>query len=438
MRKPPQSLLQRLKYIGPSIIVTGSVVGSGSIALTPLLGAAAGFTLLWWLLLSMWSKPLIQAEISRYVIVKKQTFLEAFAHMPGFKTTIRGKTTSWLVWFMFIGVIPSIAGMGGLAGAVAQAGNLMIPFISVEAWVVTSCLITWLILYWGSYKTLEKTLLAMVAFFSLVTLIIAISMQTTSYQVTGQDLIQGLSFSFPLDHVALALAVFGFTGISYGEIMAYTYWCLEKGYAKEEGESLQDTRAWIKVMQTDVWVTVLFVTIGTVPFFLLGAGVLNELGLYPPPDGDIIKTLLSMFTGILGNWAKWLFILLAFFVLFSTFISGTAAFTRTISDYLISMGLVLEKPSTRQQLIKLIAFLVPLFSAIAYFLLPNPLTLIMIAGVWAALGLPIVNIGALYLASKLDSEFQPKKSTKMFLWLTLVFQLSMALLIIYSQAKGFS
>ena len=436
MRKPPQSLLQRLKYIGPSIIVTGSVVGSGSIALTPLLGAAAGFSLLWWLLLSMWSKPLIQAEISRYVIVKKQTFLEAFAHMPGFKTTIRGKTTSWLVWFMFIGVIPSIAGMGGLAGAVAQAGNLMIPFISVEAWVVTGCLITWLILYWGSYKTLEKTLLAMVAFFTLVTLIIAISMQTTTYQVTGQDLIQGLSFSFPSDHVALALAVFGFTGISYGEIMAYTYWCLEKGYAKEEGESLQDTRAWIKVMQTDVWVTVLFVTIGTVPFFLLGAGVLNELGLYPPPDGDIIKTLLSMFTGILGNWAKWLFILLAFFVLFSTFISGTAAFTRTISDYLISMGLVLEKPNTRQQLIKLIAFLVPLFSGIAYFLLPNPLTLIMIAGVWAALGLPIVNIGALYLVNKLEKELQPKSSTKIILWLTLLLQVAMAVLIVYSLTIG--
>lgn len=436
MRKPPQSLLQRLKYIGPGIIVTGSVVGSGSIALTPLLGAAAGFSLLWWLLLSMWSKPLIQAEISRYVIVKKQTFLEAFAHMPGFKTTIRGKTTSWLVWFMFIGVIPSIAGMGGLAGAVAQAGNLMIPFISVEAWVVTGCLITWLILYWGSYKTLEKTLLAMVAFFSLVTLIIAISMQTTTYQVTGQDLIQGLSFSFPSNHVALALAVFGFTGISYGEIMAYTYWCLEKGYAKEEGESLQDTRAWIKVMQTDVWVTVLFVTIGTVPFFLLGAGVLNELGLYPPPDGDIIKTLLSMFTSILGNWAKWLFILLAFFVLFSTFISGTAAFTRTISDYLITMGLVLEKPNTRQQLIKLIAFLVPLFSGIAYFLLPNPLTLIMIAGVWAALGLPIVNIGALYLVNKLEKELQPKSSTKTILWLTLLLQVAMAVLIVYSQTIG--
>ena len=282
MQKPPQNLWQRLQYIGPSIIVTGSVVGSGSIALTPLLGAAAGFALLWWLLISLWSKPVIQAEISRYVIVKKKTFLEAFSDMPGFKTTIQGKTTSWLVWFMFIGVIPSVAGMGGLAGAVAEAGNIMVPQISTQIWVVLCCLITWLILFWGSYQTLEKTLLVMVAFFSLVTLIIAISMQTTSYEIGVTQILQGLTFSFPVEHVALALAVFGFTGISYGEIMAYTYWCLEKGYAKEEGHGIAETKGWIKVMQTDVWVTVIFITIGTVPFFLLGAGVLHPLGLYPP------------------------------------------------------------------------------------------------------------------------------------------------------------
>ena len=42
MNNPPKSLWGRLKYIGPSVIVTGSVVGSGSIVMTPLLGAAAG------------------------------------------------------------------------------------------------------------------------------------------------------------------------------------------------------------------------------------------------------------------------------------------------------------------------------------------------------------------------------------------------------------
>ena len=131
MSTAPKTFLERLKYIGPSVIVTGSVVGSGSIVMTPLLGAAAGFILLWWLLLSMWSKPIIQAEISRYIVVTRKTFLEAFADMPGFKTTINGKTTSWLVWFMFIGVIPSVAGMGGLAGAVAEAGNTMLSLIHI-------------------------------------------------------------------------------------------------------------------------------------------------------------------------------------------------------------------------------------------------------------------------------------------------------------------
>ena len=437
MQEAPKTFLERLKFIGPSVVVTGSVVGSGSIVMTPLLGAAAGFMLLWWLLLSMWSKPIIQAEIARYIVVSKKTFLEAFADMPGFKTTIQGKTTSWLVWFMFIGVIPSIAGMGGLAGAVAEAGNTMFPFLTVEIWVVISCLVTWMLLYFGSYKSLEKTLLVMVLFFSFMTMIIAIAMQSTDYQVSVAQVSSGLSFSFPSKHLPLALAVFGFTGISYGEIMAYTYWCLEKGYAENSGNNVEETKHWIKTMQTDVWVTVFFITLGTLPFFFLGAGVLYNIPELQQAlatssfwDIDVISSLQNMFSLVLGGWAKWLFIVLAFFVLFSTLLSGTAAFTRTISDYLISMGLVKEQANTRKKLIKLIAFLIPFLSGLFYFVLPNPFTLLLIAGIWAAMGLPIVNIGALYLVNKLEPELQPKITTKFILWASLVLQLSMAVLII--------
>ena len=437
MQEAPKTFLERLKFIGPSVVVTGSVVGSGSIVMTPLLGAAAGFMLLWWLLLSMWSKPIIQAEIARYIVVSKKTFLEAFADMPGFKTTIQGKTTSWLVWFMFIGVIPSIAGMGGLAGAVAEAGNTMFPFLTVEIWVVISCLVTWMLLYFGSYKSLEKTLLVMVLFFSFMTMIIAIAMQSTDYQVSVAQVSSGLSFSFPSEYLPLALAVFGFTGISYGEIMAYTYWCLEKGYAENSGNNVEETKHWIKTMQTDVWVTVFFITLGTLPFFFLGAGVLynvpelqQALATSSFWDIDVISSLQNMFSLVLGGWAKWLFIVLAFFVLFSTLLSGTAAFTRTISDYLISIGLVKEQANTRKKLIKLIAFLIPFLSGLFYFVLPNPFTLLLIAGIWAAMGLPIVNIGALYLVNKLEPELQPKITTKFILWASLVLQLSMAVLII--------
>ena len=33
-----------------------------------------------------------------------------------------------------------------------------------------------------------------------------------------------------------------------------------------------------------------------------------------------------------------------------------------------------------------------------------PITLLLIAGIWAAMGLPIVNIGAIYLSNKLQKE----------------------------------
>jgi hypothetical protein len=105
---------------------------------------------------------------------------------------------------MFIGVIPSVAGMGGLAGAVAEAGHLMIPMLSTESWVATACFITWFILYLGTYQTLEKILLGMVFFFSVVTLIIAISMQSTPYAITGSQILGGFAFAFPFEHAGFS------------------------------------------------------------------------------------------------------------------------------------------------------------------------------------------------------------------------------------------
>ncbi len=60
---PPKNLWGRLKYLGPSVIVSGSVVGSGELILTSRLGAMAGFALLWWMLVSCWSKSLVHASV---------------------------------------------------------------------------------------------------------------------------------------------------------------------------------------------------------------------------------------------------------------------------------------------------------------------------------------------------------------------------------------
>ncbi len=437
MTQAPKTFIQRLKYVGPSVIVVGSVVGSGELVLTSLLGAAAGFAFLWWVIFSTISKSIVQAEIARYVIVTKKTFLESFSEIPGPSTEIGIKKSSWVVWILFLGAIPALAGGGGIIGSAAEAANILIPFIETSWWVVILSIVTSLILYWGSYKSLENVMLSIVIAFSVITLIISIAIQSTNYQVSLDQLAYGLSFDFPFEYLALALAVYGYTGINSGEIMAYSYWCLEKGYGKEANKSKGNIKTWIKVMQTDVWATLFFMLIGTLPFFILGAAVLHPLDLYPPPNGDLISTLTNMFTEVLGSWAKWMFLIGGFFILFSTTLSGVAAQTRVLPDYLMVLGLIKEKTNTRISLTKAFAWIVPIISGTFYFLFPNPVSLLMIAGIWAALVLPLINAVAIFLISKLEPDLQPGLGIRIFLWITLALLVLLALLVSYNVLVGF-
>lgn len=56
---PPKTLGETLKYLGPGMILVGSVVGSGEIMLTTSLGSIVGFSMLWFVLLSCWSKNIV-------------------------------------------------------------------------------------------------------------------------------------------------------------------------------------------------------------------------------------------------------------------------------------------------------------------------------------------------------------------------------------------
>ena len=61
IENPPSSWLGTIKYLGPSLIISATIVGSGEIILTASLGAAVGFSMLWWVLFSCWSKSILQA-----------------------------------------------------------------------------------------------------------------------------------------------------------------------------------------------------------------------------------------------------------------------------------------------------------------------------------------------------------------------------------------
>src|SRR5690606_744214 len=134
------------------------------------------------------------------------------------------------------------------------------------------------------------------------TLVIALGLPTTEFAYSAGDIGSGLAFRLPVGAIGVAIAMFGLTGVASEEITAYSYWCLEKGYARWTGPNdnseayRRRAKGWIKVMQRDAGLAWVVYTISTMSFYLLGAAVLHPQGLVPE-DTDMILVLSEVYTG---------------------------------------------------------------------------------------------------------------------------------------------
>ncbi len=81
-----------------------------------------GFSMLWFVLLSCWSKNIIQAELARFAIATGEPFLHAFDRLPGKFPAFNGKRVSWHIYFWLIWIIPGIFGGEGIR-ALYRAGR---------------------------------------------------------------------------------------------------------------------------------------------------------------------------------------------------------------------------------------------------------------------------------------------------------------------------
>jgi Mn2+/Fe2+ NRAMP family transporter len=423
--------------LGPSVIISATIVGSGEIILTASLGAAVGYGMLWWVLFSCWSKSILQAELTRYTVLTGDTYLRAINRVPGKIPGPRGPF-AWPIGLGILGFATGLTGLGGLIGGAGLAVSMVFP--NVEPVVAVGCLaiLTAALLSTGSYRRLESIMLLFVFTFTALTVAGAVAMQGTEYATTADDLIKGFQFEFSTGVAVLALAAYGYTGVNAGEISAYTYWCIEKGYPARIGpfddskEWYARAHGWLKVLRTDIWITLVLLTCATIPFYFLGAGVLNALG-ETPRGNDTIIALSNMFTRTLGPWSMWPFAIGAFCILYSSSVAAVAGGARFIPDYLIELGFMSRNNlNMRLSLIRWYCLAAPFIGFGLYAGFQRPVLMVTIAASYAALMLPIQCGITIYLQrNRLPQQVQPSAFTQFFLKITFVVQSILALAVIY-------
>jgi len=422
IREPPKGYRATLGYLGPSFILMGSIVGSGELILTTSFGAVVGFAGFWFIILSCVAKTVIQQELGRYTISSGDTALEAFNRAPGPRRRV-----SWLVWLWVLWQVPGLLTGGAILGSTGQILSVAWPILGQAQWAILIAAVNVAILLRGRYGLLEKTSLFLVISFSAITLFGSIALQYTDRSVPMATVLQGLVADIRPLIAPLALpmvvSAFAATGVSSGELLSYTYWCVEKGYARYSGEAedserwLTRARGWIRVMQVDVWLATVIFTTTTAAFFWLGAGVLFPQGLRPD-DSQMILTLQRIYTESLGPWAAGLFLLGGFFVLYSTIFSGTAGGARMWADLLGVMDVVkFTDFKARLKWIRVFTVLVPAIQATTFFMHQKPQTVLTIGSALIGMQIPVIAFFTIWLRYKrTDPRLRPGRWTDLLLW----------------------
>lgn len=415
---PPSDAKGILKQLGPGLIISANIVGSGELIVTTKVGADAGFTLLWFIIIGCMIKVFLQVELGRYSIGKGKSTLEALNSVPGPRLWV-----SWLVWcwiIMFVATFFQLSGMvGGIAGVFRMGGSELSD--TVWALLITaSCAV---FLFIGRYRFIEKFSTTMVAGFTIFTIFAVFSLYWTDYGITLANIREGLSFKLP-DNFTTAFAAFGVIGVGASELIYYPYWCLEKGYAANigpnDGSPEWGIRAqgWMKVLRWDAWLSMVIYTGATVAFYLLGAAVLHSKGLSVDND-QMIPTLSNIYRTSFGNAGLVIFLVGATVVLYSTIFISTASNARLSADFLRIAKLVkVETEEQKQNLTKIACVALPALYFVFYLSVGKPLTLVFIGALAQALMLPLICFAAIYFHfTATDPAIKPGKVWMAFLWI---------------------
>jgi manganese transport protein len=318
--------------------------------------------------------------------------------------------------------------VGGIVGTTALLLHYMAPQVSVGWWCWITVVVVAILVSGEGYRVIERTCVFMVGAFTVATLVAVISLQWTEYAVTGSQLAEGFRFRLPTGGLLAALGVFGLTGVGGDEIMHYTYWLIEKGYAAKTGKRDPNdpawprrARAWIGVMYLDAFVSMVVYTVVTAAFYVLGAAVLHARGEVPG-EAAIVPTLSAMYTESLGGWARGLFLGGAFFVLFSTLFSALAAWTRMFADAGGKLGLFnFEDLTTRRRAMRWLACILPSLWASVYLLHGKAVDMVMLGGVGTAAILLVVVVGAIHFRYRSTApELKPGPLYDAALWISIV------------------
>jgi Mn2+/Fe2+ NRAMP family transporter len=195
------------KKLGPGVLVAAAFIGPGTVTACTLAGAKFGYALLWAMLLSIIATIILQEMAARLGIISQQGLADVI------KSELK---TSWIKYTVITVILAAIV----IGNAAYEGGNIGGATLGLEAifgmehskfYPFIVGFIAFGLLYFGSYKVLEKALVSLVILMSLSFFITAIITKPNLGEI-----LKGLFIpSVPDESILTIIALVGTTVVPY-------------------------------------------------------------------------------------------------------------------------------------------------------------------------------------------------------------------------------
>jgi Mn2+/Fe2+ NRAMP family transporter len=313
-KKAPVNLREKIKFIGPGVVLAALAIGSGELILTPRSAAQYGFALLWVTVLTIVYKATFSESLARLTIASGDDVFQAFDWLPG--------PRHWAQYFIILVFSLDMIGYGGIALACGSALSGLLPGIDIRIIALCATVLVPILLYTGSYPFFEKIVIVMCA-------ILLVGLLYTLFQIPlpGNQIAHGLVPKIPQGSIATIMGLMGWVGAGTTTLL-YSSWINEKiGKARNE----EEYRQWLSTMRIDCITSYTLIIGISFAFLAMGVATLHTQGIVPEKQ-QIMSTLSSMLDSIPRG--RETFLIVAFFALFSTVVSCMDGKSRAIASML--------------------------------------------------------------------------------------------------------
>jgi len=376
---PPTTMGEKLKHVGPGLVVAATGVGTADLITSIVIGTTFGMTFVWAIIVGSILKYFLNEGVGRWHLASGKTILDGWHSLGKWATGYFGVYS--IIWgFVYGAAAASTSGM---------AMHAMFPIIPLWAWAIIHSIVGFLLIWSGRYLLFERIMTILIGI-----MFITIIGTAVMFLPSFSDFALGFVPRMPGGSFLLMIGLIGGVGGTI-TMASYGYWLAEK---KWEGKE------WIPMMRIDAKVAYTLTAIFTLAGLVIGAEFLGGTGVSIRDDQGLVK-LADMLGDEFGTPMRWMFLVAFWSAAYTSLLGVWNGVPYLFADFIKTIR---NKKGPGKQIVSetepayrfYLAWLT--FPPMILFYFGKPVELIIIYGALGSLFMPFLAISLLYLLNSKD------------------------------------